>query len=223
MPDKKFSSTSAFAPLVNCVSPTSASGIRICRKLVWHCQAFPIGASSILFGVMGWDSVGLPPPPPKEWVGTHDHEARIFKLFWSPGIDSKEWIPPAYVAWRAGTIIFSYSVPSHIDCLKIPAQRSQNRLEGGDERGEGCHAMMPPLWLAVLADGHLVRGPHWFLGGGPQQFIFNFPVAASGRRGYLWRGRTPGHHLHGRGDQGRQGRGLQDQHPRSQGRHWTIT
>ncbi len=27
--------------------------------------------------------------------------ARIFKRLWSPGIDSKEWIPPAYVAWRA--------------------------------------------------------------------------------------------------------------------------
>jgi hypothetical protein len=33
------------------------------------------------------------------------HElARIFKGLWSPGIDSKESIPPAYVAWRAGTI-----------------------------------------------------------------------------------------------------------------------
>ena len=32
------------------------------------------------------------------------HRARIFKRLWSPGIDSKEWIPPAYVAWRAGTI-----------------------------------------------------------------------------------------------------------------------
>ncbi len=30
--------------------------------------------------------------------------ARIFKRLWSPGIDSKVWIPPAYVAWRAGTI-----------------------------------------------------------------------------------------------------------------------
>ncbi len=30
--------------------------------------------------------------------------ARIFKRLWSPGIDSKEWIPPAYVAWRAGMI-----------------------------------------------------------------------------------------------------------------------
>ncbi len=30
--------------------------------------------------------------------------ARIFKLLRSPGIDSKESIPPAYVAWRAGTI-----------------------------------------------------------------------------------------------------------------------
>ncbi len=30
--------------------------------------------------------------------------ARIFKRVWGPGIDSKEWIPPAYVAWRGGTI-----------------------------------------------------------------------------------------------------------------------
>ncbi len=29
--------------------------------------------------------------------------ARILKLLWSPGIDSKEPIPPTYVAWRAGT------------------------------------------------------------------------------------------------------------------------
>ncbi len=30
--------------------------------------------------------------------------APIFKRLWSPGIGSKEWIPPAYVTWRAGTI-----------------------------------------------------------------------------------------------------------------------
>jgi hypothetical protein len=30
--------------------------------------------------------------------------ARIFKCLWGPGIDSKDSIPPAYVAWRAGTI-----------------------------------------------------------------------------------------------------------------------
>jgi hypothetical protein len=30
--------------------------------------------------------------------------ACIFKRLWSPGIYSKEWIPAAYVAWRAGTI-----------------------------------------------------------------------------------------------------------------------
>ncbi len=33
-----------------------------------------------------------------------------------------------------------------------------------DSFGRGPHT---PLWLAVLADGHLVRGPHWFLGGRP--------------------------------------------------------
>ncbi len=29
---------------------------------------------------------------------------RTFKLLWSPGIDSKKWIKPAYETWRAGTI-----------------------------------------------------------------------------------------------------------------------
>ncbi len=40
----------------------------------------------------------------------HTARARIFKRLWSPGIDSKEWIPPAYVVWRAGTItLFLFS------------------------------------------------------------------------------------------------------------------
>jgi hypothetical protein len=30
--------------------------------------------------------------------------ARIFKRLWSPGIDSKEQVPQANAAWRAGTI-----------------------------------------------------------------------------------------------------------------------
>ncbi len=30
--------------------------------------------------------------------------SRIFKRLWNPGIDSKELIPQAYVALRAGTI-----------------------------------------------------------------------------------------------------------------------
>ncbi len=38
--------------------------------------------------------------------------ARIFKRLWGPEIDSKERIPPAYVAWRAGMIPCSCSVPS---------------------------------------------------------------------------------------------------------------
>jgi hypothetical protein len=32
------------------------------------------------------------------------NRARIFKRIWSPGFDSKEWIPSAYVARRAGMI-----------------------------------------------------------------------------------------------------------------------
>jgi hypothetical protein len=52
----------------------------------------------------------------------HENWARIFKRLWSPGIDSKEWIPPAYVAWRAG---YNKPIPPRflapMDCLKIPA------------------------------------------------------------------------------------------------------
>ncbi len=39
----------------------------------------------------------------RTWGFSHIR-ARIFKRLWSPGIDSNGWIPPAYVAWRTGTI-----------------------------------------------------------------------------------------------------------------------
>ncbi len=48
--------------------------------------------------------------------------ARIFKHLWSSWIDSKELIPPAYVAWRAGNdnpIPTRFLAP--IYCLKIRA------------------------------------------------------------------------------------------------------
>jgi hypothetical protein len=44
--------------------------------------------------------------------------AWIFKLLRGSGIDSKESIPPAYVAWRAGKITLSYSVPSPHNLFK---------------------------------------------------------------------------------------------------------
>ncbi len=48
--------------------------------------------------------------------------AGIFKPLWSPGIDAKASIPPAYVAWRAGTItLFLLGGLAPIDFLKIPA------------------------------------------------------------------------------------------------------
>jgi hypothetical protein len=48
----------------------------------------------------------------------------IFKLLGSPVIDSKESIPPAYVAWRINQqydnpILTRFLAP--IDCSKIPA------------------------------------------------------------------------------------------------------
>jgi hypothetical protein len=46
----------------------------------------------------------------REWQETGDRSqpplkdrARIYKRLWRPGIDSEDSIPPAYVAWRAGT------------------------------------------------------------------------------------------------------------------------
>ncbi len=57
--------------------------------------------------------LNLPPPPNQETMSGRvlierttprflhfPTRARIFKLLRSPGIDSKESIPPAYVAWR---------------------------------------------------------------------------------------------------------------------------
>ncbi len=42
-------------------------------------------------------------------------------------MDSKESIPPAYVAWLAGTInLLTFLAP--IDCLKIPAQYGTNYI-----------------------------------------------------------------------------------------------
>jgi hypothetical protein len=39
----------------------------------------------------------------KEIAGVIQVRARICKSLWSPGIDSEESTPPAYLAWRAGT------------------------------------------------------------------------------------------------------------------------
>jgi hypothetical protein len=62
----------------------------------------------------------------------------IFKLLMSPGFDSKESIPPAYVAWRADTtILFLLDSKPSIDCSKIPAQVISLELGRGGEGREG--------------------------------------------------------------------------------------
>jgi hypothetical protein len=51
------------------------------------------------------------------------YRARIYKLLRSPEIDSKESIPPAYVAWRVGTTtVFLLSFLASIGCSKVPAR-----------------------------------------------------------------------------------------------------
>jgi hypothetical protein len=53
------------------------------------------------------------------------YRARTFKFLWTPGIDSKELIPPAYVAYtgRYDNLIPTRFLAS-IDCLKIPTMYS---------------------------------------------------------------------------------------------------
>jgi hypothetical protein len=46
----------------------------------------------------------VPNSDPRHWIAVLQIRAGIFKPLWSPGIDARASIPPAYVAWRAGTI-----------------------------------------------------------------------------------------------------------------------
>jgi hypothetical protein len=48
------------------------------------------------------------------------YRARICKRLWRPGIDAEESIPPAYVAWRAGTT----------NRVVVPARQAGNRFLG---------------------------------------------------------------------------------------------
>ncbi len=72
-------------------------------------------AKRVATHAVGWRMSDVDPAPKRIGEmnsGTHEtaytvgavDPARIFKRLWGPWIDSKEWIPPAYVAWRAGTI-----------------------------------------------------------------------------------------------------------------------
>ncbi len=54
-----------------------------------------------------------------------------------------------YAAVRIGLVVIK---------SKVQPFYTQNTKQTG--RGRGERRWVPPLWLAVLADGHLVRGPH---------------------------------------------------------------
>ncbi len=78
--------------------------------------------------------------------GTWGDRARSFKLLRNPIIDSKDSIPPAFVAWRArSTTLFLLGSLSPRDCFKIPAQvvyctlYSQWRFPRGCEKVWGSH------------------------------------------------------------------------------------
>jgi hypothetical protein len=82
---------------------------------------------------------------PVAWPRPVESRAGIFKLIWSPGIDTKESIPPAYVAWdrickrlRRPGIDSEDSIPPAFVVRRagttnrviVPARQAENRFLG---------------------------------------------------------------------------------------------
>jgi hypothetical protein len=92
-------------------------------------------------------------------VLTEESRARICERLWSPGIDSEETNPSAYVAWQAGTT----------NRVVVPARHARNRFLGSfkglqiralysaDERVQ--RLAMASFWRTFHHDG--IFGPIW--------------------------------------------------------------
>ncbi len=104
----------------------------------------------------------------------------IFKCWWGPGIDSKEWITPAYVVWRAGTIILFLLVPSPHRLFKNSSSGLQNiilplLLSEGSYRA--CHMFLGQSEQA----GWNVPALHYLL-----WFFFSYLFFLQSRGVYSW-------------------------------------
>ncbi len=55
------------------------------------------------------------------WIKVKQTEAVFLKLLWSPGIDSKELIPPAYALAGLYSNHISAQFLAPLDCSKVPA------------------------------------------------------------------------------------------------------
>ncbi len=75
---------------------------------------------------------------------------------WSPGIDSKEWIPPAYVAWRVA-VRYDNPIPTRclaaIDYLKILAQFLMCSWKKINAWRETIRGMSTKRWSSLLEFG----------------------------------------------------------------------
>jgi hypothetical protein len=89
----------------------------------------------------------------QDQVRTMAYRARILTLLRSPGIDSNASAPPAFVAWRAGTITL---IPTRflapIDCLKIPAQET---AENERMNGDVVKKNSIPYHTVIMIDGSM--------------------------------------------------------------------
>jgi hypothetical protein len=99
-----------------------------------------------------------------------DSRARICKRLWSPGIDSKELISPAYVACRAGTT----------NRVVVPARQAENRFLGS-LKGLQIRAQPPGpygnLVWEKLYDIRGVRKLSVLIKIGSEQFLYTIAVA----------------------------------------------
>jgi hypothetical protein len=76
---------------------------------------------------------------------------RIFELLRSPGIDSKESIPTAYVSWQAGTITLSFPVPSPYRLFKKNSKVDNLSPAMGARNQVGIGLSYRPASLCSLA------------------------------------------------------------------------
>ncbi len=100
----------------------------------------------------------------------------IFKLLWSPEIGSKESIPPAYVAWRAGTktlfllgswppqIVqkFQHGTQNAVDYMKYGCTKTGDYMNSGlTNAGDNC-TMYMNSGLIILVD-YMSEREHWLI------------------------------------------------------------
>ncbi len=100
------------------------------------------------------------------------YRSRICKRLWSPGIDAMESIPPAYVAWRAGTS----------NRVVVPARKAWNRIPGLLKRFKNTGSGGYKGWR----NRFLGSKPVFLLGFWPPIDWYKIPLNSVKSDGFIW-------------------------------------